>query len=174
MAQLALSPKLGSQGVPTMWAVYIPLMQPSLDCCWLVSGRDLLRLISFKDWQWPLTTSLWPLWRLSCAGAYSAEQDLPLQGSSAHWVHPLSVSLVEVVDGGALMWCVANHWVYKSWGLLGGAGQGQPPLCSFWGHPNKLQSHLQLAATCAGLGGSQVSPSCKPRLAAVSAGPRAT
>ena len=38
----------------------------------------------------------------------------------------------------------------------------------------ELQSDLQMAATCAGLGGAQVKPSCKPRLTAVSAGAAAT
>ena len=36
---------------------------------------------------------------------------------------------------------------------------------------HKLQSDLQMAATCAGLGGAQERPSCKPMLAAASARP---
>ena len=37
-----------------------------------------------------------------------------------------------------------------------------------------LQSDLQVATTCAGLGGAQVKPSCEPRLIADSARPGAT
>ena len=36
---------------------------------------------------------------------------------------------------------------------------------------HKLQSDLQMAATCAGLGSIQVRPSCEPRLAAASVRP---
>ena len=36
---------------------------------------------------------------------------------------------------------------------------------------HELQSDLQLAATCAGLGGAQVRPNCKPVLAPARAGP---
>ena len=40
-----------------------------------------------------------------------------------------------------------------------------------WINQQKLQSDLQMAATCAELGGVQERPSCEPRLAAASAGP---
>ena len=39
---------------------------------------------------------------------------------------------------------------------------------------HELQSYLQMSATCAGLGGAQLRPSCEPRLAAASAGSGAT
>ena len=39
---------------------------------------------------------------------------------------------------------------------------------------HELQSNLQMAAICAGLGDAQERPSCEPRLAAASAGPGAT
>ena len=39
---------------------------------------------------------------------------------------------------------------------------------------SKLQSDLQMAATCAGLGGAQEKPNCKPRPAAASGGPGVT
>ena len=39
---------------------------------------------------------------------------------------------------------------------------------------HELQSDLQMAATCAGLGGAQVKPSCEPRPATASARPGAT
>ena len=67
------------------------------------------------------------------------------------------------LSGSALKWSVAVHWVRRLWGLPRSTGQGRPSLCSVWGHPNKLQSNLQLAATCVGLGGAQASPSCEPR-----------
>ena len=38
---------------------------------------------------------------------------------------------------------------------------------------HKLQSDLQMAAYCAGLGGAQEMPSCKPSLAAASTRPEA-
>ena len=47
-------------------------------------------------------------------------------------------------------------------------------LCSARGHQHELQSNLQFAATCAGLGGAQERPRYELRLAATSASPGAT
>ena len=43
-------------------------------------------------------------------------------------------------------------------------------LCSAWGHPARAIKPSEMAATCAGLGDSQVKPSCESRLVAASDG----
>ena len=45
------------------------LLQLNLDCCWQINERGPPRPVCFKEWLWPLTTNLCPLWRVSCAGA---------------------------------------------------------------------------------------------------------
>ena len=49
-----------------------------------------------------------------------------------------------------------------------------PHLCFVQGLPALAVKHSEMAATCTGLGDSQVKPSCESRLAAASAGPGAT
>ena len=74
---------------------------------------------------------------------------------------------------GSLMWSVAVHWVCWPWGFQGGAGQGQPPPVFFPGPPSLSYKASERAAICAGLGDSQVKPSCESKLAAANIGPGA-
>ena len=101
-----------------------------------------------------------------------------MQGlTSVGLLHPLSPPLEyrlwKWLGGGASMWSEAVHWVCWLWCLLGGAGQVATCVLPR-ATKHERQSDLQTAATCAGLGGSQERPSCKPRLAAASAGAVAT
>ena len=82
-------------------------------------------------------------------------------------------SAVQGQDGGAPMWLIIVHRVRRVWGLLGGAAQLSPLLCSAWGHPAWAIKQSEMAATCPGLGDSQAKPSCESRLAAASARPGA-
>ena len=75
--------------------------------------------------------------------------------------------------GSALMWFVAVHWVHWPWDFPGGTDRGQPPLCFAQDQPASTVNQSEMAATCAGLGDSQVKPSCESRLVAASAGPGA-
>ena len=79
------------------------------------------------------------------------------------------------MGGDASVWSIAVHWVFWLWGILVSTGQGQP-LSVFYPRATRheLQSDVQMAATCAGLGGAQQRPSCEPRLTVVSAWPVAT
>ena len=47
-------------------------------------------------------------------------------------------------------------------------------LCYAQGHPAWSIKQSEMAATCAGLGDSQVKPTCESRLTTASAGPGAT
>ena len=115
-----------------------------LGCCWQVNGRYLPRPVSVKYWLWPLTTNLCPPWRISCAGAE---------------------------------WCCFDRvW---SCPLCAGPGVSQvvrakvsPHLCWAQSHPVWAVEQSEMAATGAGLGDSQVKPSCESRLAAASPRPR--
>ena len=62
--------------------------------------------------------------------------------------------LVEVLGGVIPMWSETVHWVGRLLGFPGGADQGQPLLVFCLATWHKLQSNLQVAATCAGLGGA--------------------
>ena len=64
------------------------------------------------------------------------------------------------------MCSVAVHWVYWARGFLDGAGKSQPPLMFCLGPPTSAIKQSEMAATCAGLEGSQVKPSYEPKLAA--------
>ena len=70
-------------------------------------------------------------------------------------------------------WSVAIHSVCWLWGFPGGADQCQPPPEFAQGHPTGAIKQSEMAATCAGLGDSQVKPSCESRLAAARARPGA-
>ena len=63
-------------------------------------------------------------------------------------------------DSGALMWFVADQWVHWPCGFPGGTGQGQPPSVFSLGPPCLSCKASEMAATCVGLGDSQVKPSC--------------
>ena len=52
------------------------------------------------------------------------------------------------------------------WSFLGGAGQGQSPLCFAQGYPAWAIKQSEIVATCAGFRDSQVKPTCESRLAA--------
>ena len=55
-------------------------------------------------------------------------------------------------SGGAPMWFVAVHWVCRSWGFLGGAGQGHPTTCVLpWATLTKLKSNLRWLLVSLGL-----------------------
>ena len=74
-------------------------------------------------------------------------------------------------DGGAPMWSVVVHWVRRFWDFLGDAAPRSaptcvPPVATLY----KLQSNLQIAATCAGPGDSQAKLNGECRLAAASPG----
>ena len=98
MAQPLLSPKLGAQGVPSLWTEYSFLLL-NLDYCWQDNGRALPRLVSCRTvcdhWQ----------------------STLIYHGGSA----------VQWQGAGAPKWSVAVHWVIRLWDFLDDAGQGQPP-----------------------------------------------
>ena len=93
--------------------------------------------------------------RSFCAEINPLEQSLLQQGSGACWVCPLSVLLVE----GVCWWCFNVVWSYP----LGALAARPPGTCrprsttacvlskATW---HELPSHLQMAATCAGLGGA--------------------
>ena len=60
-------------------------------------------------------------------------------------------------------------------GVSGKYRPGSPTTCVLLGATwHELQSSVQVAATCAGLGGAQERPNCKPRPTAASAGPGGT
>ena len=73
--------------------------------------------------------------------------------------------------GGTLMLSVEVHWVHWPWGLLDGAGQGQPPPVFCLGPRCLVIKQSEVAATCGGLGDSQVKPIYESRLAVASAWP---
>ena len=86
-----------------------------------------------------------------------------------HWPPTSTIcggSAVQGQGGGAPKWSVAVHWVYRLWGFLSGAGQGQPQLCFALGHPTCAIKQSEMGAICAGHGDSQVKPSYKSRLPA--------
>ena len=70
--------------------------------------------------------------------------------------------------GGAPVWSVAIHWVQRLWAAPGGIGQGQPPPMFVPGYSDLSIKQSEVVATCAGLGDSQVKPSCESRLTATS------
>ena len=76
--------------------------------------------------------------------------------------------------GGALMWSVVVHFLgfpkrKWSWGFPGGAGQGKSLPVVFPGPHCWAIKQSEVAATCAGLGDSQMRPSCECDLAAARA-----
>ena len=72
--------------------------------------------------------------------------------------------------GGASKSSEAVHGVRWLWDLPGCIGHGVLPGAT---QPDLL-SNLQMAATCAGLGGAQARPSCEPKPAAATARSGAT
>ena len=71
--------------------------------------------------------------------------------------------------GQAPVWSVAVHWVHWPFSFPGGAGQGQPTPVLCPGHPAGAIKQSEMATTCAGLGDSQVKPSCDSNLGAARA-----
>ena len=57
------------------------------------------------------------------------------------------------------MQSVAVHWVSRPWGFPGSIGQVHPLPTFCLGHPVGAIKQPEMAATCAGLGVSQVKPS---------------
>ena len=71
--------------------------------------------------------------------------------------------------GGALTWPEFDHQVFWLWGSLQLQAQVSCHLSSASATNMELQSNLQMAATCVGLVGAQLRPSCELRVAAASA-----
>ena len=92
------------------WVLQVPhcVAEP-----WLLlvslGGIDAPRRISCEDW-------LQLQQRSSCARVHPKKQDLLPWNFGAHQVHPLGVSLVELV-GWNLVWSEAVYWVHWPWGL---------------------------------------------------------
>ena len=147
---------------PHMGCVH-PSVEP-----WLMLAHHVRftpKSISCKDWLQPPTNLNDQL----CRGL-SHRAGLTLGGAlvlaeSTPWVCHLWRWLV-----GASTWSEVVHEVHWLWGLMGDTGPGQlPSLRALPGATqHQLQSSLQMAATCARLGGAQERPYCKPRLAAAS------
>ena len=75
------------------------------------------------------------------------EQSLLQWGSSAGKVHFLSVSLFKVV----VQWSETVHHRYWLWDFLEGLSKVSCGVFPGQGHPQELQSDLQMVASCAGL-----------------------
>ena len=108
-----------------------------------------------------------------------------LQGQANHWPIPQNRTyfIRALVPTGSVpwVWCygggrVVFQCVLKlSTGCTGSEAfqdvqaNVSHHLGSAWGNQHKLQRDLQMAATCAGLGGVQVRPGCELKLASTSA-----
>ena len=118
-----------------MYPLCTPFSCLCLDCYWLINRRYLPpRLISCKDWLWPMTHDLQPLWRFS----YTSSPPYRTGFTSAGLWCPLSVPFECVtwwrwLGGDASKWSGAVHWLCR--GLPGGAGQGQLPAMFSLGPP---------------------------------------
>ena len=140
MAQTPLSPKL-DKVAPFVWAEYT-----------LLFNWDLIAVGRLMGGIYPSQSAArtgcdhWPSTSVLCGG-----------------------SAVQGQGGGTLTWPVAVHWVCRLSSFLDGAGQGQPHLCSTWGHCAWAIKQSEMAATCAELGDSQAKPNCESSLAAASA-----
>ena len=78
---------------------------------------------------------------------------------------------MQVQGGGVPTWSVAVHWVHCPCAFLVGGGQGQPRPVFCLGPRYLVIKQSEVAATCGGLGDSQVKPIYESRLAVASAWP---